>query len=63
MDRENESCGDIGYLKTHQRTVQENEKPYKCEICQKSFGNKSHLKRHQRIVHENEKPHKCVILM
>ena len=41
MDRENESCGDIGYLKTHQRTVQENEKPYKCEICQKSFGNKN----------------------
>ena len=27
----------------HQRTVHENEKPFKCEIFQKSFGGKSHL--------------------
>ena len=39
----------------HQRTVHENEKPFKCEIFQKSFGGKSHLNSHQRTVHENNK--------
>ena len=29
--------GGNSYLKIHQRTAHENKKPFKCEICQKSF--------------------------
>ena len=48
------------YLSRHQRTVHENEKPFKCEICQQCFA-KRDMKRHQRTVHEDEKPYKCEI--
>ena len=48
------------------------EKPFKCEECQRCFGLKQSLqrhartvhqnkKRHQRTVHEDEKPYKCEI--
>ena len=43
-------------LISHQRTVHENEKAFKCEICHKRFGGKSDFNRHQRNVDENEKP-------
>ena len=33
--RENEGLGAKAYLNTHQRTVHENEKPQRCDICQK----------------------------
>ena len=48
-------------LISHQTTVHENKKPFKCGICQKSFGANTTLKIHQRTVHENEKPFKCGI--
>ncbi|XP_077006511.1 zinc finger and SCAN domain-containing protein 20 isoform X2 [Tamandua tetradactyla] len=34
------------------------EKPYKCDICVKSFSRSSHFIAHQRI-HTGEKPYKC----
>ena len=34
------------------------EKPFRCEICQKSFSRESDLKVHA-IVHQDEKPFKC----
>ena len=39
-------------LISHQTTVHENKKPFKCGICQKSFGSKSQLNKHQRTVYE-----------
>ena len=63
-------------LISHQTTVHENKKPFKCGICQKSFGANTTLKihqrtvhkikrgdlnRHQRTVHENEKLFNCDI--
>ena len=40
-------------LISHQTTVHENKKPFKCGICQKSFGANTTLKIHQRTVQEN----------
>ena len=45
----------------HQRIIHDNEKPFKCEICQKKFGYKSTLDNHQRIVHDKNKLFKCEI--
>ena len=41
--------------------VHENEKPFRCEICQSCYKQKSDLNKHIRTVHENEKPFKCEI--
>ena len=40
---------------SHQTTVHENEKPFKCEFCQHRFGEINMLNKHQRFVHENKK--------
>ncbi|KAM3180253.1 hypothetical protein ACTXT7_016648 [Hymenolepis weldensis] len=29
-------------------------KPYKCEVCEKTFSPSERLKRHMRTVHEND---------
>ena len=38
------SFGSKHYLNNHQRTVNENEKPFKCEICQKYMKSYSNVK-------------------
>ena len=48
-------------LLTPKKTVCENEKTLKCEICQSWFGKNYYLKIHIRTVHENEKPFRCEI--
>ena len=35
-------------------------KPYKCEVCSKSFRTKCHLDQHTRA-HTGEKPYKCEV--
>ena len=48
-------------MKKHfqKRTVHENEKPSKCDICQSSFRRNSYMITHKKTVHEKEKPFKC----
>lgn len=34
-------------------------KPYKCNMCSKTFGFRSMLKKHKTFVHSSERPYKC----
>jgi hypothetical protein len=43
-------------------SVNEKQKPFKCQICEKEFGQKSGLKQHIMSVHEKQKPFKCTFL-
>ena len=54
QNRENTEKSKVA-LPTHTR-----EKPYKCDICQKSFSLKNGLNIHVRT-HTGEKPYKCKI--
>jgi KRAB domain-containing zinc finger protein len=47
----------IGKRLTHIRT-HTNDKPYKCDVCDKVFSQNHHLQRHIRT-HNGDKPYKC----
>lgn len=40
-------------------TIEEEEKPFKCDGCTKAFRRSEHLKRHVRSVHSNVRPFPC----
>lgn len=44
------------HIKLH--TDQSDEKPFSCDVCQKSFKQKYSMEIHRKI-HKNERPHKC----
>ena len=52
---------DGNYLQIHVKTVHENLKPYRCSICNKSFGHKSEVKRHIKTIHEKLKLFGCEV--
>ena len=37
----------------------ERKKPFKCEICNKTFSYKSTIKEHKATVHDGQKPYNC----
>ena len=41
-------------IETHVATVDEGQKSYKCDICDKSFSQKCDLNTHVTTVHKNE---------
>ena len=47
--------------KVHFESVYEEKKPYKCDICDKSFALKSILQTHIGSVHKKKNPFKCEI--
>ena len=48
---------------SHNTTVHEKEKPFKCNIFQTSFGKKYVLNSHQRLDHKTEKMIICKICL
>lgn len=45
-------------LEDNSRTVQPNEKPFSCNLCNKSYKRKHALVAHT-VVHTNERPYSC----
>lgn len=46
-------------MKIHMTTVHLKKKPYKCDMCPKSFGGKRPLKIHRQTVHFKQRPLQC----
>ena len=47
------------YLFMHIKTVQEGEKDFTCESCEKSFTQADSLRGHIKSIHEGQKDFKC----
>lgn len=47
-------------MKIHMSTVHLKKKPYKCDLCPKSFGGKRPLKIHRQTVHFKQRPLQCL---
>lgn len=45
----------------HIMTVHEEQKPFRCSVCEMSFGRKGVLKKHVQMVHENSRKFECEI--
>ena len=45
-------------LKEHKKSVHENKKPCKCDICNNIFSFQTSLKRHVKTIHEEKRPEK-----
>ena len=43
----------------HTASIHEGRKPFKCEVCEKSFAEKSKLGSHMLSVHDRKKPFNC----
>ena len=48
-------CSQKGDMNKHVASVHEGKKPFKCDICDRSFSLKSHMNRHVASVHEGKK--------
>jgi uncharacterized Zn-finger protein len=57
----NNNFGLKSTLKIHIQRVHENNKPFKCDLCDYSASCHQDLIRHIECVHENLKQHKCTI--
>ena len=53
----------VFHLPASLRTLHENRKPFKCEICDKGFGQNSILKKHILSVHVEKKPYYSVTML
>ena len=45
-------------MQTHFAAVHEGKKPFKCDLCEKTYTQKSHLNTHIRAVHGEKKQEK-----
>ena len=53
------SCAKKCNMNRHIKMVHEEKKPFKCELCDKSFFQKVDRKKHVESIHEGKKPFKC----
>ena len=45
-------------MRSHEN-VHTGDRPFQCEVCDKTFKDPSHLKRHEYASHTNHRPFKC----
>ena len=51
------------HLNQHVRTVHEQQRPHKCNQCDRAFGKRSDLASHESAVHKKERPHVCKVCL